>query len=61
MSNEARLLDFLAASRNGNGNLQRKTIAKCVHTNVVSWERLGIARNSTQFWSIEPRWKRKTS
>ena len=30
MSNESRLLDFLAAARNSNGNLQRKTIAKCV-------------------------------
>ena len=41
MSNESRLLDFLAAAHNSNG-------------------RLGIARNSIQFWSIEPRWKRKT-
>ena len=30
LSNEPRLLDFLAAARNGNGDLQRKTIAKCV-------------------------------
>ena len=30
MSNESRLLDFLAAARNSSGNLQRKTIAKCV-------------------------------
>ena len=30
MSNDSRLLDFLAAARNSNGNLQRKTIAKCV-------------------------------
>ena len=30
MSKESRLLDSLAAARNGNGNLQRKTIAKCV-------------------------------
>ena len=30
MSNESCLLDLLAASRNGNGNLQRKTIGKCV-------------------------------
>ena len=30
MSNESRLLDFCAAARNSNGNLQRKTIAKCV-------------------------------
>ena len=30
MSNESGLLDFLAAARNSNGNLQRKTIAKCV-------------------------------
>ena len=29
-SNESRLLDFLAAARNSNGNLQRKTIAKYV-------------------------------
>ena len=30
MSNESRLLDLLAAARNSNGGLQRKTIAKCV-------------------------------
>ena len=30
MSNESCLLDLLAAARNGNGNLQRKTIGKCV-------------------------------
>ena len=30
MSNESRLLDFLAAARDSNGNLQRKTTAKCV-------------------------------
>ena len=30
MSNESRLLDVLAATRNRNGNLQRKTIVKCV-------------------------------
>ena len=30
MSNESRLLDFLAAARNSSGNLQRKTIAKSV-------------------------------
>ena len=29
MSNESCLLDLLAAARNGNGNLQRKTIGKC--------------------------------
>ena len=29
MSNESRLLDFLAAARNSNGILQRKTIATC--------------------------------
>ena len=30
MLNEPRLLSFLAAARNSNGNLQKKTIAKCV-------------------------------
>ena len=30
MSNESCLVDLLAAARNGNGNLQRKTIGKCV-------------------------------
>ena len=30
MSSESCLLDFLAGARNGNGNLQRKTIGKCV-------------------------------
>ena len=30
MSNESRLLGFLAAARNSNGDLQKKTIAKCV-------------------------------
>ena len=29
MSNESCLLDLLAAARNGNGSLQRKTIGKC--------------------------------
>ena len=62
MSNESCLLDLLAAARYGNGNLQRKTIGKCVRQhNVASWERLGIAKSSTQFWSIVPRWRRKTS
>ena len=30
MSNESCLLDLLAAARNGNGDLQRNTIGKCV-------------------------------
>ena len=30
MSNESCLLDLLAAVRDGNGNLQRKTSGKCV-------------------------------
>ena len=30
MSNESCFLDRLAAARNGNGNLQRKTIGNCV-------------------------------
>ena len=30
MSNESCLLDLLAGARKGNGNLQRKTIGKCV-------------------------------
>ena len=30
MSNESRLLDLLAAARDSEGNLRRKTIAKCV-------------------------------
>ena len=30
MSNESCLLDLLAAARNGNGNLQKKTIGNCV-------------------------------
>ena len=29
MSNESCLLDLLAAARNGNGGLQKKTIGKC--------------------------------
>ena len=62
MSNQSCLLDLLAAARNGNGSLQRKTIESVfVNTNVASWGRLGIAKNSTQFWSIVPRWRRKTS
>ena len=32
-----------------------------VNTNVASWGRLGIAKNSPQFWSIVQRWRRKTS
>ena len=56
MSNESRLLDFLAAARNINGNLQRKTIAKCVRQHKCGiLGRLGIAKSSTQFWCIEPR------
>ena len=31
MSNESCLLDLLAAARNGNGSLQRKTIGKFAH------------------------------
>ena len=30
MSNESHLLDFFPAARNSNGNLQMKTVAKCV-------------------------------
>ena len=30
MSNESRLLDFVAAARNSNGNLQGRTFAKCL-------------------------------
>ena len=62
MSNESHLLDFLAAARNSNGNLERKTIAKFgVSTNVVSWGRLSIAKSSTQLRSIVPRWRRRIS
>ena len=62
MSNESCLLDLLAAARNGNGNLHRKSSRSVrVNTNVVSWERLGIAKSSTQLWSIVPRWRRTTS
>ena len=63
MSNESCLLDLLAAARSGNGSPQRKTVGKCVcnNTKVASWEQLGIARISIQFWSIVPRWKRKAS
>ena len=32
-----------------------------VNTNVASWERMVIAKNSTQFWSIVFGWKRETS
>ena len=34
MSNESCLLDLLSAARNGNGNLQRKTIGKCVRAEI---------------------------
>ena len=62
MSSESRLLDFLAAARNGNGNLQRKTIAKCVRQHKCGiLGAVGIAKSSTQLWSIVPRWRRKTS
>ena len=30
MSNESRLLDLLAAARDSNGGLQKRTIAQCV-------------------------------
>ena len=47
MSNESRLLDFLAAARNGNGNLQRKTIAKCVRQHKRGI--LGAVRHCEEF------------
>ena len=53
MSNESRLLDFLAAARNGNGNLQRKLIAKCVRQHKCGI--LGVWLDSVKFWSIVPR------
>ena len=58
MSNESRLLDFLAAARTSSGNLQRKTIAKCVrqHTCAILGA-VGHAKSSTQFWSINARWE----
>ena len=58
MSNEPRLLDFLAAARNSNGNLQRKTIAKCVRQHKCG---LLEAVGHCELWSIVPRWRRKTS
>ena len=62
MSSQWCLLDLLAAARNGNFHLQRKNHRKVFfNTNVAFWERLGIAKNSTQFWSIVPKWRRKTS
>ena len=62
ISHESRFLDFLAAARDSDGNLQRKTIAKCVRQHKCGiLGRLGIARNLTQFWSIAPRWRRMTS
>ena len=47
MSNESRLLHFLAATRNSNGNLQRKTIAKCVRQDKCGT--LGAVRHSEEF------------
>ena len=62
MSNESCLLDLLAAAGSGSGSLQRKNQREvCSTTNVVSWGQLRIAKNSTQFWSIVPGWKRKIS
>ena len=62
MSNESRLLDFLAAAVMAMVICSGKPSGSVfVNTNVASWERLGIAKNSTQFWSIVPRWRRKTS
>ena len=58
MSNEPRLLDFLAAARNSNGNLQRKTIAKCVRQHKCG--RLETVGHC-ELWFIVPRWRRKTS
>ena len=63
MSNESRLLDFLAAARNSNGNLQRKTHREvcAVNTNVEPSGRFGIAKSSTQLWSTVPIWRRRIS
>ena len=47
MSNGPRLLDFLAAARNSNGNLQRKTIAKCVRQHECGI--LGAVGHSEEF------------
>ena len=60
MSNESCLLDLPAAARNG--NLQRKTTGKCVrqHKRCILGA-VGLAKNSTQFCSIVPRWRRRTS
>ena len=60
MSNESCLLDLLAAALNG--NLQSKPSGSVFdNTNVASWGQLGIAKNSTQFWFIVLRWRRKIS
>ena len=47
MSNESRLLDFLAAARNRNGNLQRKIIAECVRQHKCGI--LGAVRHCEEF------------
>ena len=52
MSNESCLLDLLAAARNGNGNLQKKTIGKCVE--FVSRENSGRQRRGKPFFAPKP-------
>ena len=49
MSNESCLLDLLAAARNGNGNLQRKTIGKCARQ-----LKRGILRSSWALRRVRP-------
>ena len=50
MSNESCLPDFLAAARNGNSNLQRKTIGKCVRQYKCGI--LGAVGRSEEFDSV---------
>ena len=53
MCNESCLLDLLAAVRNDNGDLKRKTIGKCIRQHKRGI--LETVGHSTQFWSIVPR------
>ena len=59
-SKESCLLDLLAGAVMATAVCRgRPSGSVLVNTNVAYWEQLGIRKNSTQFWSIVPRWRRK--
>ena len=63
MSNEPRLLDFLAAARGSDGKPTEEN-HRGVCSSTQMWHPRGgwaLRGGLTQFWSIAPRWRRKTS